>query len=284
MGTLTGPSDFGGTGPLNLSGSYHPGSVTFGDTQTASVSFAQNMTFQGTTSITMQIGGLAVETEHDQLVFNGAGTPQVTWAGTLALVLINGFVPQVGNSFNLFDFDSARDAGTFSSITLPVLGAGKFWRLDQLLNSGIVRISVTADTYNAWQTGYLAGTFAADDDKDGIKNGIEFLLGTDPKSPYGAGQFPITEQQPVVGANRTVSVIFKIPADPASDARYRLQGSNDLVMWSTIASKDGGGAWTNLGANIVEGPVTAGYRTITGSEVLALTDTRRFHRLQAATP
>lgn len=277
-GTLTGPSDFAGTGVLNLAGNYKPGAEV-GANQTTSVTFAQNIALQSTTAITMEIGGTN-STEFDQLVFNGAGNPHITWNGALTLTLINGFVPQVENAFNLFDFDSARDSGAFTSVNAPALGAGKFWRFDQLYNSGVVRISVTADTYNQWQTGYATGAFSADDDLDGIPNGVEFLLGTNPKAATAA---PLTELKPVVGADLTTGVSFKIPSDPASNARYRVEGSFDLVSWTQIAVKDGSGAWTGSAA-VTTGGTVSGLTQITVTETLDPSFKKRFHRLRALAP
>ena len=69
-GTLTGPSDFAGIGPIDIAGAYLPGAPT-GPDRTTSVSFAQNIALQPTTSITMELAGVVPGTDHDQLVFNG---------------------------------------------------------------------------------------------------------------------------------------------------------------------------------------------------------------------
>jgi hypothetical protein len=52
--------------------------------------------------------------------------------------LINGFVPAVGNSFDILDFASA--AGSFS-LSLPNLGAGKAWNTSTLLTNGTISVA-----------------------------------------------------------------------------------------------------------------------------------------------
>ena len=276
-GTLTGASDFAGAGPVNIGGAYLPGTAS-GVDQTTSVSFAQDMTFFPTTSITMEID----ETANDRLVFIGPGATHVTWNGTLNLALINGYVPQLGDSFDLFNFDPARDAGTFSTINLPALSPGLFWRTENLYVDGTVRVSLTANTYADWvaDSGVTEG-FNGDDDDDGIPNGIEFHLGSDPTV---AGESPLRELTPVsTPIITTASVRFKIPVDPAIDTHYRLRASNNMGNWTTIASKDGTGAWSGSASVTVDPPVD-GLTRITVAETLPLGAGRRFHRLEVNKP
>ena len=278
-GILTGPSDFGGTGQVKIAGTYVPGNTT--GAPTTSVTFAQNMTFQPTTFIEMELGGVTPDTEHDQLVFNGPGSPHVTWNGALVLLLINSFVPKAGDSFDLFEFDSARSTGSFASVSPPPIPAGLFWRTDQLYDSGMISVSFVPGSYAEWQTAFGTGAFEADDDEDGVANGIEFLLGTNPKMP---GAFPLSELMPVdLPPNKSAAVTFSIPAEPADDAHYRVQAGPDLVNWTVIASKDGAGPWTGT-ANVTIDPPVAGLTKITVAETLPAGTTRRFHRLAANPP
>ena len=248
-----------------------------------SASFNRNVTLQGTTALTMEIGGPNVGTDYDQIVFNGPGNPHITWNGTLNVVLINGFTPAAGQAFDLFNFDSSRDAGAFSAINLPALPAGLFWRLDQLYALGFIFASVTPGSYAEWQAAFMAGAFDADDDNDGVKNGLEFSLGTNPKL---AGGSPIAELTPVASPpNQVVGVTFAIPAEPPTDGHYRVYGSDDLVGWTLLASKDGIGPWNSFGTAMVsEGALIDGRINIFVTETLPLTTAKRFHRLEAIAP
>ena len=71
----------------------------------------------------MEIGGPTPGTEHDQLVFANPGNTQVVWNGDLTIALINGFVPQAGQSFALFSFDPDRGRRGLRHLSLS--GAAK---------------------------------------------------------------------------------------------------------------------------------------------------------------
>ena len=76
---------------------------------------------------------------------------------------------------------------------------------------------------------------------------------------------------------------FRIPADPAIDAFYRLRASSNLMDWATIASKDDTGPWTGS-ATVVTDPVVGGLTRITITETLPPGTLRRYHRLEAKAP
>jgi hypothetical protein len=70
-----------------------------------------------------ELAGLTPGTQYDQLVVSGLATLD----GRLDVVLLNGFVVKVGDSFVLMTFGS--ETGQFSMLDLPTLTAGEMWRL-----------------------------------------------------------------------------------------------------------------------------------------------------------
>ena len=120
---VNGDGDFLGT--VQFSGLYSPGmspaSITLGDP-----------TFSGT--LEMELGGLTQGTEYDHIDITGTAH----LGGTLSVVLINGFTPQWGNSFDLFD---GNLSGTFSAVNLPGLGAGLSWDWSTLYTDGTIRVN-----------------------------------------------------------------------------------------------------------------------------------------------
>lgn len=116
------------TGDVNGIGSY-TGNVVFSDgfspgNSPANVSL-QNMTFDGTTDLMMELGGKTAGSEYDRLTVSGAGT----LAGTLDVTLINGFAPSLGDTFLLIDGGTLT--GSFATTHLPTLPAGEQWLVTQ---------------------------------------------------------------------------------------------------------------------------------------------------------
>ena len=84
------------------------------------LTFAGGPLTQGATgTMNIEIGGLIVGTEHDQLNITG---PAVL-GGTLNVTLISGFDPSVSDAFPILTF--ATSTGTFATTNFPPLLAGK---------------------------------------------------------------------------------------------------------------------------------------------------------------
>jgi hypothetical protein len=61
----------------------------------------------------MELGGPVPGVEHDQLIVTGAALLD----GTLAIELIDGYVPKMGETFTLFQWSAV--SGTFSNTSMP---------------------------------------------------------------------------------------------------------------------------------------------------------------------
>ncbi len=70
-----------------------------------------------------ELAGLTAGTQYDQLVVNGSAALD----GTLDVVLLNGFMVQVGDRFVLMTFGTGT--GQFSTLDLPALSVGERWLL-----------------------------------------------------------------------------------------------------------------------------------------------------------
>jgi hypothetical protein len=144
FGTYGGSGITGG-GEVNFEADITPGFSP------ASVSFGGNVNFDGSTKLVMELGGTTPGAQFDQVHVAG----QLMLGGTLDIVLINGFNPTLGSSFDLLDWGSL--SGHFSSISLPALSAGLAWNSAQLYTTGVVSV-VTA--------GLLPGDFNGDQHVD----------------------------------------------------------------------------------------------------------------------
>lgn len=79
---------------------------------------------QGRAELQIEIGGLTVGTDHDQLTVTG----NVDLHGTLDVQLINAFTPSAGDTFDVLTY--ASQTGRFDTVLGENLGGGLRWALD----------------------------------------------------------------------------------------------------------------------------------------------------------
>lgn len=123
----TGGEVFTLAGDISGAGGYE-GNVTFDGTfrpgnSPALISAEGNLTFSEMNTLIMEIAGLTRGVEYDALDVSGI----LTLGGRLEVILLDGFVPLAGQSFQLFE--AALFDGHFSDIdfTNAVLGSGLVW-------------------------------------------------------------------------------------------------------------------------------------------------------------
>ena len=124
--------------------------------------------------LAIELGGTTPDTSYDQLQVTGA----VALNGTLQTTLINGFIPAAGNTFNILD---GAISGTFSTLSLPALGAGLVWNLSNLYTTGVLSVGVPGDynnngevdaaDYVLWRNG---GPLANEVDNPGTVNAQDY--------------------------------------------------------------------------------------------------------------
>jgi len=124
-GLVSGEGNYAGHVAFN--GGFSPGNSP------ASVT-GEYFTFGPGNILTMELGGTALGTEYDHLIATG----EFTLGGTLDVELINGFVPSLGNTFDLFDGPMNCE---FSTLDLPTLSGGLYWDTGQLYNTGVITVS-----------------------------------------------------------------------------------------------------------------------------------------------
>jgi hypothetical protein len=102
-----------------------------------SLSVTGDFTATSGAQLRIRIHGVALD-DYDRL--NVQGTANL--AGTLDVRLTDGFVPSIGNSFNVVTY--AARTGQFNSVYLPTLPSGREWRLQY--GSLAVTLSVVASS------------------------------------------------------------------------------------------------------------------------------------------
>ncbi len=91
---VSGAGQFFGPGTTTFNGGYSPGDSP------ATVTFQGGVTLGGSNVLNIEFGGTAPNSQFDQV--HAAG--QLSLGGTLQVSLINGFMPVVGNSFDILGF------------------------------------------------------------------------------------------------------------------------------------------------------------------------------------
>ncbi len=203
--------------------------------------------FQQTASgaLTMEIGGTALNA-FDRLNLTGAAA----LSGSLNLSLIGGFVPAMGQTFNILTAGGGI-SGTFTTVTQPAgMPAGLAFSVSY--SAFIVQLTVTTP-YEAWINSFTSLTDpaqklkTANPDGDKGNNLAEFALDGNPTSALDSGKV-VVKIAPVAGVN-ALTLTFPVrtgatldPADPAGgqlvleqvgDAvSYIIRSSDELVNWT----------------------------------------------------
>ena len=128
FGEQSGAGSFTGTGTVYYIGDLRPGNSP------ASVLYDGDLVFGGTSSLTLEIGGLTAGAEYDHVDVAARSSPTVD--STLAL--LDGYVPQFGDTFVLAGCRAF--AGDFDSISAPALGGGNEWDFSALKTTGTVTV------------------------------------------------------------------------------------------------------------------------------------------------
>ena len=128
FGAQSGAGNFTGTGTVYFIGDLRPGNSP------AAVSYEGDLVFGGASSLTLEIGGLMSGSEHDHLAVGGT----LHADGVLAIELLGGFLPELGDTFDLFD--AGTFAGGFDAIAAPALPGNLAWDFAALKRTGTVGV------------------------------------------------------------------------------------------------------------------------------------------------
>jgi hypothetical protein len=151
FGEVRGAGPFTGTGTTYFEGGYSPGNSP------ALVTHGGNVVFGTFNTLTMEIGGTARGTQYDALDVAG----KLTFDGTMDVVLIDAFQPQLGNSFNLFDWGTT--AGTFTTVNVPALNTGLAWNQNNLYIDGTLSVGLdTVVVGRTWDGGGANNDWSTD--------------------------------------------------------------------------------------------------------------------------
>ena len=145
-------------------------------------------------------------------------------------------------------------------------GAGKAITLNKAATGG----------YSSWAGTNGVGGADEDDEKDAVYNGVEYVLGTDPKAASATG---VTT---TVTATEFKFTFTRSDASETPDTAVFIETSNNLATWNTDGSPHVVGAASSGSVTIVENPAAPGPDP--GTDTVTLTvprnSTTKFARLK----
>ena len=192
-GNVNGSGSFTGTGTAVFLGSLSPGSSP------ALVNFGGNANLGGAISLSIELGGSILGTTYDKIHVTG----ELSIGGTLAVSLINGFLPGAGATFDVLDWGTL--SGTFSTLQLPTLPDSYTWDTSQLYTTGVLSVTsggvpgdynsngvVDGADYTLWRKG---GPLANEADTPGVVDDADYTqwrvrFGNTSGSGLGGGAVP----------------------------------------------------------------------------------------------
>lgn len=119
----------------------------------------------------------------------------------------------------------------------------------------------------------------ADLAEDGTTNLLKYAFGLDPwttMTPEARAALPR-----FAGTGGLNALVFSLPATPAGDLVIKVEASSDLVTWTEIARRTGGGEWTGAASVFTGTSDETGLRaeTLVTEPASTPTPDRRFYRL-----
>jgi fibronectin-binding autotransporter adhesin len=216
FGGVSGAGTFSGGGTTEFEGDLKPGNSP------ANVTFGGNVVIGPTAGTVIELAGTTKGAQYDSLTIAG----NVSLGGALDVVLLNGFVPSPGQSFNILTSAGGID-GSFDSMDLPALAGGLYFNLaytSTAINLTVAGVLgdynkngiIDASDYILWRKtiSQSGNALAADGNNNGIIDPADFTVW---RNSYGA--------QAGSGAGTNVSA--SIP-EPTSLLLF-------LVAWPALA-------------------------------------------------
>jgi len=188
FGTLSGTGSFTGGGTNFVEGGLSPGSSP------GTMSFDGDLVLGSASTTLMELAGTS-SSEYDRLLVSG----DMTLGGNLEVKLIDGFTPEVGDTFSLL---SSLITGVFDTLSLPVLSSSLVWDLADLYTTGELLVSLSP--------------LASDFDEDGDVDGFDFLTWQRGGSPTPLSSGDLSDWQTNYGTVAPLSAASAVVPEPSA--------------------------------------------------------------------
>ena len=126
-----------------ITGNVQNGVLVAPGTSPGRLTIAGNYSQIASGTLQIDLGGRTAGTEYDPLSVTG----NAALDGTLSVALIDGFLPKLGDSFDILDWGTL--SGTFSTLQLPALGNNLAWDSSQLYTTGVISVTTVPEPATA---------------------------------------------------------------------------------------------------------------------------------------
>lgn len=228
--TLNGTGSIAGAS--TVSGTLAPGNSV------GTLSFGSTLGLNAGSTYQVEITGAA---SHDKVAVTGA----LTANGTISVIL-DGYTPVAGNSFDIADAASITGTPAFN-FAGAALSPGLVWDTSQFLTTGTISV-VPDDPYDGWaSTNGITGGKFGDHDNDGVLNLLEFATNSDADDASAGAN--VYAKMHVLGGENVLTLTAAVRknavfADGVPDAakqqatkdriKYTVEASNDLATWNVV--------------------------------------------------
>ncbi len=128
FGGLTGAGPFTGTGVVEINGDLKPGNSP------GILAFGGDVELGSSAAFAIEIGGTTPGAQYDRIDVAG----RLSLGGTLNVSLLGGFMPTLGDSFDVMNWGALSD--TFAHINLPSLVGPMDWDVSNLYTTGTLNV------------------------------------------------------------------------------------------------------------------------------------------------
>jgi len=202
----------------------------------------------------IELGGLTRSSQYDVLDVNGL----VTLGGELEVMLINGFSPAAGNTFDVLDWNSRN--GEFDDLDLPSLAPGLLWDTSALYSTGRLVVGVGEVDDYTWDGG------------GGVPPTGDFFVAANWNPEIPPGPPGPTHQAKFTVLNQSYTVRFD---DTFTNERARISGSaGETVTFDGTSVSNPKYRLTFVDSATPGLDLTGGHLTITDMHVDAAGDVR----------
>jgi len=225
--------------PVTNSGTIHLTATSAGAGSSIDLQALVRLVCTPTSVLSFDIAGRPAQNDQWPRLIDNTTQAPVAYGGTLR-VNFGDFAAAGGDRWHIIQCASGINTGDFSHVEFTNVPAGftpVFEKVANGIRVGLNAAATPPPTYSAWVATRnfptpADGAFEFDFDGDGLPNGMEYALGTDPKLATAPVSTLLKVER---GGDEFLAIRFKRPGGPnrVSGVQWIGEGSDDLGTWDS---------------------------------------------------